>query len=200
MTNRLFVTRNRPVHTYAELWHASQCVLQAGLKNPEGSAWQFLSSAIITAFTFEAYLNHIGPTIFDDWERRERFPLWSKFKDIRQALGVKFHNGKGTRPLKTIDELFKFRDSLAHGRSLELSIEKYQSVHEFEKEQSKLTESYPRTAWEELVGTSTFAELVRTDVESVIRALDAERKDNDDILFNSGIGFGSAKLDSPSSV
>src|SRR3954453_6949763 len=103
---KLAVSRQRPVHSYAELWHASHCVLEAGLREPRGSSWQFLSSAVLTAFTFEAYLNHIGPQTIDDWSAKERHGMWDKFKLLRKALGVAFPLGKGARPLKTIAELF----------------------------------------------------------------------------------------------
>jgi len=191
---KLKVSRQRPVHSYAELWHASHCVLDVGLKSPVGSSWQFLSSAVLTAFCFEAYLNHIGPQMFSDWASKERFPLWSKFKHLRKALGISFPNGKSTRPLKTIDEMFSFRDSLAHGRSLELTSEKEQSLEEFEREHSDLIESQLRADWENLIRTSAFAQRCREDVEIVIRALDAARPANSDILFNSGIGSHSATL------
>ena len=116
---KLSVSRNRPVHTYAELWHASYCVLDAGLREPRGSSWQFLSSAILTAFAFEAYLNHVGPSTLEGWQQKERYSVWSKFRLLRKALGVVFPRGKGVRPLKSIDELFMLRDTLAHGRSHE---------------------------------------------------------------------------------
>lgn len=194
MQRQLLINKQRPVHTYAELWHASHCVLQAGIANPVGSSWQFLSSTVLTAFTFEAYLNHIGPIVFSDWESKERFPLWSKFKHLRKALGVTFPNGKGARPLQTIEALFSFRDSLAHGRSVELASETVQSIAEFEKDHSDLVGSQLRTEWEEFIQTPAFAELVREDVEAVIRALHEAREDNNDILFNSGFGFHSGSL------
>ena len=189
---KLVVRRQRPVHSYAELWHASHCVLEVGLREPRGSSWQFLSSAVLTAFSFEAYLNHIGPQTVEDWPAKERFAMWSKFKILRKALGATFPRGRSVRPLKTIAELFAFRDSLAHGKSLELKVEKEQSLAEFEKEHSDLVGSQLRTDWESRVRTSAFAERAREDVEVVIRALDAARKDNRDILFNSGFGSHSA--------
>jgi hypothetical protein len=195
MKNRLLVTKQRPVHSYAELWHASYCVLNVGLNNPAGCAWQFLSSTVLTAFTFEAYLNHIGPRVLNDWEEKEKLPLWSKFKHLRKALDVQFPQGKGARPLKTIAELFSFRNTLAHGRSCELTSEEHISVIEFEKQHSDLVESQLHTDWETRIRTSAFAQLVRDDVEIVIRALHAARNDDDDILFNSGIGSHSATLD-----
>jgi len=190
----LAVSRQRLVHSYAELWHASRCVLDVGLKEPRGSSWQFLSCAVLTAFTFEAYLNHIGPRTVADWPSKERFAIWSKFKILRKALGVTFPRGKSVRPLKTIADLFEFRDSLAHGRSLDLKAEKLQSLAAFEKDQSDLVGSQLRTDWESRIQNPAFAELAREDVEAVIRALNAARQDNNDILFNSGIGFHSATL------
>lgn len=59
VTQKVVITKERTLNTYAELWHASDCVLNAGLKNAEGCVWQFLSSAVLTAFSFEAYLNHV---------------------------------------------------------------------------------------------------------------------------------------------
>ena len=189
---KLLVSRQRRVYSYAELWHASRCVLDVGLRNPVGSSWQFLSSAVLTAFTFEAYLNHIGPQTVDHWDTKERFAVWSKFKLLRKALGVTFPRGKSVRPLKTIADLFSFRDSMAHGKSHLLRSEKHQSIDEFEKENSDLVDSRLRTDWESRIQTSEFAELAREDVEAVIRTLDAARKDNRDILFNFGIGSYSA--------
>jgi hypothetical protein len=196
MTSRrkLIVSRQRTVHSYAELWHASHCVLEVGLHEPRGSSWQFLSCAVLTAFTFEAYLNHIGPSTLLDWPAKERFAMWSKFKLLRKELGVTFPRGKSVRPLKTIAELFAFRDALAHGKSLELRLEKQQSLADFEKEHSDLLGSRLRTDWESRIQTSEFAERAREDVEVVIRSLDAARKDNNDILFNSGSGSHSAAL------
>jgi len=149
---------------------------------------------VLTAFTFEAYLNHIGPRTVHDWAEKERFAMWSKFKLLRKELGVAFPGGRGVRPLKTIAELFTFRDALAHGKSLELRLEKQQACADYENEHKDIVASQLRTDWESQIQTPTFAELAREDVEVVIRALDAARRDNHDILFNSGIGFHSATL------
>jgi hypothetical protein len=66
------VYRKRDVRTYATLWNASEKVLIVGLREPKGAAWQFLSSIVLTAFAFEAYLNHIGPRVLTSWEELER--------------------------------------------------------------------------------------------------------------------------------
>jgi hypothetical protein len=109
------VEKSRIINTYAELWHASRCVLSVGQKEAQGSYWQFLSSAILTAFAFEGYLNHAGPQLAPDWERIDREPPLSKFDHVCKLLNVEFRPGK--RPRQTIKELFEFRSNLAHPRT-----------------------------------------------------------------------------------
>lgn len=90
---KALVTKERTVYMYSELWHASSCVLEAGLCNPRGSSWQFLSSIVLTAFTFEAYLNHVGPQVIACWESLERLPPQAKFELLCESLGVQFPEG-----------------------------------------------------------------------------------------------------------
>jgi hypothetical protein len=115
------VTKTRMVHTYSELWHASACVLEAGRREPRGASWQYLSSLVLTAFSFEAYLNHAGERVIACWEDVERLPPLGKFKLLCEILGVDFPKGKATRPLQTISELIEFRNTIAHGRTGEVT-------------------------------------------------------------------------------
>ena len=117
---KVVVKKERTVHAYAELWHASSCVLNAGIAIPTGSSWQFLSSAVLTAFTFEAYLNHVGSRTIACWSQLDRLPPWSKFELLCETLGVTFSTGVGSRPLQTVVKLLDFRNTIAHGRSVQL--------------------------------------------------------------------------------
>jgi hypothetical protein len=72
-TRKALVTQERDLITYAELWHASECVLDVGAAQQSGTSWQFLSSIVLTAFAFEAYLNHVGEPL-SCWGRREKPP------------------------------------------------------------------------------------------------------------------------------
>src|SRR5579872_224505 len=103
------VTKKRTVIMYSELWHASSCVLEVGRKEARGASWQFLSSAVLTAFAFEAYLNHVGPTIVETWVGLERLSPLAKFDLLCELLKVRFEKGK--RPRQTIEELFEFRNT-----------------------------------------------------------------------------------------
>jgi hypothetical protein len=188
---KVVVTKQRTVHTYAELWHASDCLLAAGIENPEGSTFQFLSSAILTAFAFEAYLNHVGSVIFTCWEQLDRLPPWSKMELLCEELGVAFPDGAGARPLQTVAKLLNFRNTMAHGRS-----------HEIEaKPIMRTTENYYSayheellTDWERLVQTDEFAKRAREDVCDILQRLHDARRDKKEHLFTFGTGLHGATL------
>lgn len=190
-TARVVIEKERPLHTYAELWHASTCVLDSGIQNKEGSAWQFLSSLILTAFTFEAYLNHIGPQTIEGWQEFDRLPPWSKFELLSKQLNVQFSSGRGMRPLQTIEKLLNFRNTLAHGRSQ--NINPNPVIIGAKSNVGLHMDEHPLADWEKLIRTSDFALQAREDIEKVIRTLHNARATNE-TLFNSGISSHSATL------
>ena len=67
-----------------------------------------MSSVVLTAFAFEAYLNHVGPTVITSWTELERHPPWKKFELLCEALKVRFPHGFSRRPLQTIATLLVF--------------------------------------------------------------------------------------------
>src|ERR1700730_14011868 len=69
---RVSVKKERNVITYAEMWHTSLCLLERGQEQVKASTHQFRASLVFTAFTLEAYLNHVGRKLFDCWEDLER--------------------------------------------------------------------------------------------------------------------------------
>ncbi|MPQ66542.1 MULTISPECIES: hypothetical protein [unclassified Pseudomonas] len=185
------ITKQRTIHTYAELWHASECVLDVGLNNPEGAMWQFLSCTVLTAFSFEAYLNHAGAVTFECWEELERLPPWAKLQLLLEELDVQFPEGIGARPLQTIARLLNFRNTMAHGRTSELQ----------SKPLNRTTENYHQaygedllTDWERLVRTSDFAVRAREDVRTVLTCLHEARRDEKEHLFTFGMALYGATL------
>jgi hypothetical protein len=172
MTKRkAIVDRDRTVHTYMELWHASECVLELGERQRSGSAFQFLSSIVLTAFALEACLNHVGPRVLSSWSGLERSSPLSKLDLLCEVLKVQLL-GKDQRPQQTISKLFTFRNTLAHGRTevLEPAPERI-AVEE--------VDDYLRrpllTNWEKLIEDSSFARRAREDVEAVVMAIHAAR-------------------------
>lgn len=186
------VTKQRTVHMYAELWHASLCVLEKGVSDERGSSWQFLSSAVLTAFAFEAYLNHVGPTVLACWAQVERLPPLAKFELLCERLSVRFPGGSSARPLQTVFKLFEFRNTVAHGRSVEV-VAKPELRDINDKLDAQLGEM-PRAKWERLVRTAAFARRSREDVQAVLEQLHQSRPMPKEGLFTFGLGSHGAKL------
>lgn len=187
---KALVSKERTIHTYSELWHASRCVLQKGVEEPKGSSWQFLSSAVLTAFAFEAYLNHVGPTVLSCWSQLERLPPWAKFELLCETLDVKFPDGPGKRPLQTVVKLLEFRNTMAHGRTEKIK-PKDEKRDINEKLDAYLGER-PLAHWERLIKTDSFAKQARDDVEAVLTKLHETRPEAKEHLFTFGIGLHSA--------
>lgn len=189
---KVVVTKKRPVYTYSELWHASSCVLKSGIENPSGSSWQFLSSILLTAFSFEAYLNHVGPRAINCWEQLERLPPWSKFELLCETLNVNFSTSRSERPLQTITNLLNFRNTVAHGSSLEL--EPKPEIRDVNDQLQQYIGETPLTNWEKLIQTKEFAERVREDIQIVLSQIHDARKDDKEYLFSFGMGIHGATL------
>lgn len=115
-------TRERDVKTYTELWVTSRFLLKRGQENPRGSHHQFMGSLVITAFTLEAYLNHIGPKVFQCWGDLERLSPKQKLNIIAERLVVNVNYGQ--RPWQVMKDLFGFRNDIAHGKSDTLNSKK----------------------------------------------------------------------------
>ena len=190
---KVVVKKERAVHTYAELWHASNCVLESGAEREKGSSWQFLSSAVLTAFAFEAYLNHVGRRTIQCWEQLERLPPWSKFELLCETLGVEFTEGPGARPLQTVAKLLVFRNTIAHGRSVQINAKP--ELRDADGRIDAYLGERPLTDWEKLIQTSDFATRAREDVHAVLQRVHEGRKDKKESLFSFGVGFHRASAD-----
>lgn len=184
------VTKERHLYTYAELWKASESVLEHGINEPCGSSWQFLSSAVLTAFAFEAYLNHVGPTLISCWAELERLPPWAKFELICENLGVVFPEGPGKRPLQTVVKLLEFRNAIAHGRSQHLKPKP--ELRDLDERLNDYLGERPVANWERLIRNSDFAQRARQDVKAALEKIHAARPSTKELLFTFGLGVYSA--------
>lgn len=189
---KALVSKERTIHTYSELWHASNCVLEAGIREPRGSSWQFLSSAVLTAFAFEAYLNHVGPSVISCWSQLERLPPGAKFELLCETLDVKFADGPGKRPLQTIVKLLDFRNTMAHGRSEEVKLK--DEMRDVNDKLDNYLGQRPLADWERLIQTDTFAKRAREDVKAVLKKLHNARRVPKEGLFTFGIEIHGAHL------
>jgi len=173
------INKERQVITYAELWHTSEWLLKQGQNQEEGSFHQFMGSLAFTAFSFEAYLNHIGPRVFRNWEALERLGPKEKLDIMAEKIGLSVEYGK--RPWGIMKELFGFRNEIAHGKSIKIAEEQ---IVPLGKEDDCVRE-LAKTRWERF-STRQNAEGARKDVEEMVKALHAKAEIKDEFPFIGG--------------
>ena len=183
------VSKERQVNTYAEMWRVSFELLRKVKEDWKGSYYLFMGSLIFTAFTLEAYLNHIGQRIFACWNDLERLSPSKKLNVITEKLGVAKDDSK--RPFQTVSSLFKFRNDVAHGKSVQLKSE--DQIRVIDDKFDEYMHDPLETRWQKYC-TLKNAERAREDVEKIIKLLHEVSGITDDMLFNVGMWFGSSTL------
>jgi hypothetical protein len=111
-----------------------------------------------------------------------------------ETLKVSLPGTKGERPLQTISELSKFRNTLAHGRT-EAITPKPESVYLDELDAHRAQQLL--SGWEQLIETSDFAEKARIDVEVLLKLIQAARPEPKEGLFRFGGRSWSATVQAP---
>jgi len=172
------------------LWWCSRGLLlyeQAEQKKPY---WLWMGSLIFTAFSFEAYLNHIGQILFTCWNRLEVLSPAGKLDIVCDKIGILLPRGE--RPRQTIKDLFQFRNDLAHGKTN--IIEPDDTILDYCQYTDELIEDFPETKWEKYCNRSN-AERAREDIENVMQLIHEKvtKVTNEiDPLFFSGLIEASA--------
>ncbi|MCB0279628.1 MAG: hypothetical protein KDD94_09015 [Calditrichaeota bacterium] len=115
-------------NTFAILFYGAKIILEDGRKAKEGQLYYNISCLILLAFSLEAYFNHLGTLLFSDWDKTEKSkPKREKFKFFCTELKIKCDYR--IKPYRTVFEVFKFRDLMAHGKT---SVDKeYREIKEF---------------------------------------------------------------------
>jgi hypothetical protein len=190
------ISKERQVNTYAEMWHASYVMLGKAEENPEGSFYQLMASLIFTAFTLEAYLNHIGPSIFKCWDDLEQLSPKRKLNLIAEKL--KIERDDSNRPFQTVAKLFKFRNDVAHGKTVRLKSENRIKVVDLDRTLNQRLGERLETPWQKYCSL-TNAERAREDVKIIIQKLHKGSGVTGHILFSFGqeVGMTTLSLEEP---
>jgi len=172
------------------MWGTSDFLLEKGKENPQGSYHLFMASIVFTAFTLEAYLNHIGVKLFQDkcYSAIERLGPRDKLAVIAERLNVSIIYGE--RPWQVIKSLYKFRNEIAHGKSKELKSDP--QIVELDSYQYGFHD-FILTDWEKYCSQEN-AEKARADVEKIIFILHRAGDFQMDAPFTHGSQIGSATV------
>ena len=98
-------------------------MLELAEASDHGRLYNLISSITFSVFTLEAYFNHLGEHLYDDWSKTER--KTSKIKKYTQfctKFDITFNFNQ--RPYSTIKKAFSFRDTIAHGKTVTKKINK----------------------------------------------------------------------------
>jgi len=174
----------REVRTFVDLAHGADVLIMKTEKEREGSYYTTMSALLLTAFTFEAYLNHLGDQTIKFWEEIEPIKVMDKYSVLCKSLNIQPDFSK--RPYQTLGSLFKFRNAIAHGKS--------QILQEI-KEISSRDDPYqhtPKTHWEEYSVLKN-AKRSAEDVKQIINELH-KAAGMGDYPFSHGVAVGSVSI------
>jgi hypothetical protein len=160
------VAKARQVNTYIEVWRTSYWTMQQAEEKEEGSYFQIMASLVFTAFTLEAYLNHLGQQIFNCWDDLEGLSPQKKLNVIVDKLELEKDDGK--RPFQTVKRLFKFRNAVAHGK--DISLKQEDEIRLLDDTIDEYMREPLETEWERYC-TLDNAKKAREDVEIIVRKL-----------------------------
>ena len=105
----------REVRTFVDLAHGADVLIMKTEQEQKGSNYTIISSLLLTAFTFEAYLNHLGSKKIKFWDEIESIKVMDKYSVLCKEFEIVPDFSQ--QPYQTIKALFKFRNSIAHGKS-----------------------------------------------------------------------------------
>lgn len=143
---------------FGELSQTNLVLLQNARHLNPGYFCEFMSCLVFAAFKHEAFINHIGPRLFDDWNERQSLDA----KQTRVLTHLRITVDKGKRPFQTLGELFKARNQLAHGQPANLT-----HIHKIERgTREQIRQTKPLALWEKAC-TLEFAERAYEDTEKI---------------------------------
>jgi hypothetical protein len=154
----------------------------------QGSHHLLMGSIIFTAFSLEAYFNHVGPMIFNCWEDLESLGPKEKLNVIAEKIGIKVDFGH--RPWQTLHDLFGFRNDIAHGKTQKLSVTKIEPLDEHNERPWGFR---AETRWEKYC-TRANAERAREDVRSIVHSIHAATNFPGETPFTFGFEIGGSTL------
>ena len=161
---KIDVSATTTTNTFGYLHIGAKFLLSEATKSEEGQFYNLMSCLVLSAFTLEAYLNHFGQSRNAEWNEIERkYPKLKKYEMFCKKCGIKYNFQK--RPYSTMRELFKYRDSMAHGKTTTDYIKKTLPLKN--AQQNELT---AEPEWKEYVSIQN-AQKAISDVENIVHEL-----------------------------
>jgi hypothetical protein len=162
MAKDAIYTGTREVKTFVDINHGADVLIRKSEEQELGRYHLVMSALLLTAFTFEAYLNHLGERKIPFWGEIDSIKVLSKYAVLCKQFAIFPDSSK--RPYQTLTSLFRFRNAIAHGKSRVLNETKEVSA------QSDPFDHRPKTDWEEYC-TLENAKRAKVDVCAIVEEL-----------------------------
>ena len=94
----------REVRSYAELAHGVSVLIEKTEQESKDSFYTAMSALLLTAFTFEAYLNHLGWKKIETWDKDDRASVLDKYGKLCKYFQL--HPDYARLPYQTLKTLF----------------------------------------------------------------------------------------------
>jgi hypothetical protein len=116
MAMKASLKRSRKIYPWIFLWTRCRYTYNKA-KESEENEYLLFFSMLLCAFTLEAFLNHLlSVKYLGDWKSVER--KYSPYKKLNKASKLMNLNiDKTKRPYSTFQDIFTFRNDLAHAKS-----------------------------------------------------------------------------------
>jgi len=187
--SKVRVNKELKLITYAEHWHTAGCLLDRADQEKRGSYHQYLACITFTAFTLEAFLNHIGEELFEGWrDDLEQISVMGKIRIISDKVGLKVDCGK--MPWQVVPELVALRNKVAHGKNERLYEEIILPLNEYDEHLNV----FLKTDWQEAATTKNAKRFMKLVQELCLKIWTACGHD-EATLFAHGSQSGSATTD-----
>jgi hypothetical protein len=180
------VMQERKVITYADFWRTSEVLLERAQAEPRGSYYLILGSLTFSAFALEAFLNHLGESVFESWSELESINPRAKVNVICEHIGVK--PNWGAQPWQIVPEIVGFRNKIAHGKNAMLKFESVVPQDQYEE----VRRQFLSADWQKYA-TEKNAVRVRAALEELFELLHKAAAIENDYLFDHGAQIGSGR-------
>lgn len=163
-------TETTTTNTYVSLYANASIALDEAIKIKDGQFYKTMTSLIFTAFTIEAYVNHMLKDKSKNWKETEKHTSLEKVYELYDILGINLDKSK--RPIQSLQRMFDFRNMLAHGKT-DTVIKRFKIKKNIQNISQKDLIDNSKSKWEKL-NTLENSKIFFADMEYVIKLLHKE--------------------------
>jgi hypothetical protein len=184
----LTVKKETTVQAYGDFWDAFYFLKSKQEEKVPGWSKLKLSALTMACFAIEAFANHIGSRLNEDWENNGAWdPPDVKLKKIIKDYNLNLDPGKP--PFQTVIKIMKWRNKVAHGKTETFVTEHKASLETYDK----LLGTIEKTKWQKFYFQADL-DKIQSDCEKVMELIHKKTLKNMDWFLGGARHIGSAEI------